>query len=461
MWRLEACMSLRSLPLDFSPAQQLFILLLLLLSSAFFSAAEISIAASRQIKLKVLADEGDERAQAIMALQSRPGQFVTAVQIGVNAVVLLAGAVGDAALSPTFQEWIGLFYKGPWTEPAATALSFLFVTGSFVLFADLLPKRLAMIAPEKLALRMVRPMRFCITLFKPMVWIFNTLSDRLISLFGLPAQRSDEVTFDDISAVVDAGAQAGVLPDTEYHLIENVFELESRLVSSAMTTRESIAYLTLQETEQELREQIAQLTHSRFLVCDEEIDRIVGYVESKDLLSRILNNEPLTLKGAPWVKPVLTIPDSLTLSEMLGQFRASREDIAIVLNEYALVVGLITLKDVMSTVMGDLVNDNQRQIVQRDNDSWLMDGLTPVESVLRVLDIEELPEDSNYETLAGFMMYSLRRMPKLTDTVTFAGYKFEVVDIDHHRIDQLLVTRLGSGNGDTVTATPTADGPDA
>ncbi|MDO5056983.1 MAG: hemolysin family protein [Lautropia sp.] len=447
--------------MDFSPAQQLFILLLLLLSSAFFSAAEISIAASRQIKLKVLADEGDERAKAIMALQTRPGQFVTAVQIGINAVILLAGAVGDAALSPTFQDWIGLFYRGPGVEPAATALSFLVVTGSFVLFADLLPKRLAMIAPEKLALHMVRPMRFCITLFKPMVWIFNTLADRLISLFGLPAQRSDEVTFDDISAVVDAGAQAGVLPDTEYHLIENVFELESRLVSSAMTTRESIAYLTLQETEQELREQIAQLTHSRFLVCDEEIDRIVGYVESKDLLSRILNNEPLTLKGAPWVKPVLTIPDSLTLSEMLSQFRASREDIAIVLNEYALVVGLITLKDVMSTVMGDLVNDNQRQIVPRDNDSWLMDGLTPVESVLRVLDIEELPEDSNYETLAGFMMYSLRRMPKLTDTVTFAGYKFEVVDIDHHRIDQLLVTRLGAHDTITAPTTQPADGPDA
>ena len=299
-----------------------------------------------------------------------------------------------------------------------------------------------MLAPERLARRLVRPLHGCIVLFKPIVWIFNTLSDKLISLFGLPAQRTDELTFDDISAVVDAGAEAGVLPDTEYHLIENVFELESRLVSSAMTTRESIAYLTLQETEQEIREQIAQLAHSRFLVCDDEIDRIVGYVESKDLLARILNDEPLTLKGAPWIKPVLTIPDSLTLSELLNHFRASREDIAIVLNEYALVVGLITLNDVMSTVMGDLVNDNQRQIVKRDDNSWLIDGLTPVETVLRVLDIEALPEDSNYETLAGFMMYSLRRMPKLTDAVTYGGYKFEVVDIDHHRIDQLLVTRL-------------------
>ena len=387
-------------------------------------------------------DEGDEHAKEILALQSRPGQFVTAVQIGINAVAILAGAVGESALGPSLRDWIEPFYKGPWLEPLTTTLSFLVVTGMFILFADLLPKRLAMLAPERLARRLVRPLHGCIVLFKPIVWIFNTLSDKLISLFGLPAQRTDELTFDDISAVVDAGAEAGVLPDTEYHLIENVFELESRLVSSAMTTRESIAYLTLQETEQEIREQIAQLAHSRFLVCDDEIDRIVGYVESKDLLARILNDEPLTLKGAPWIKPVLTIPDSLTLSELLNHFRASREDIAIVLNEYALVVGLITLNDVMSTVMGDLVNDNQRQIVKRDDNSWLIDGLTPVETVLRVLDIEALPEDSNYETLAGFMMYSLRRMPKLTDAVTYSGYKFEVVDIDHHRIDQLLVTRL-------------------
>ena len=386
-----------------SPTQQLLILLLLILCSAFFSAAEISLAASRRIKLQVMADEGDEHAKEILALQSRPGQFVTAVQIGINAVAILAGAVGESALGPSLHDWISPFYKGPWLEPLTTTLSFLVVTGMFILFADLLPKRLAMLAPERLARRLVRPLHGCIVLFKPIVWIFNTLSDKLISLFGLPAPRTDELT---------------------------------------MTTRESIAYLTLQETEQEIREQIAQLAHSRFLVCDDEIDRIVGYVESKDLLARILNNEPLTLKGAPSIKPVLTIPDSLTLSELLNHFRASREDIAIVLNEYALVVGLITLNDVMSTVMGDLVNDNQRQIVKRDDNSWLIDGLTPVETVLRVLDIEALPEDSNYETLAGFMMYSLRRMPKLTDAVTYGGYKFEVVDIDHHRIDQLLVTRL-------------------
>lgn len=425
-----------------SLSTQLLIILALIAGSAFFSISEISLAAARRLKLKVLADEGDSRAQEVLALQEKPGHFFTAIQIGVNTVAILAGIFGESALTPYFQRLLALVYTGSWLEPLAMACSFLSITSLFVVLADLVPKRLAMAAPEAVALRVVGPMQSFITLFKPMVWLFNSLSDRLITLLGLPAQRADDITFDDVYAVVDAGAQAGVLPREEYHLIGNVFELESRLVSSAMTTRESIIYFTLQESEEELRRLIAMHSHSKFLVCDDVIDRMVGYADSKDLLARIINNEPLVLKDAPWLKPVLTIPDTLTLSELLTQFRASREDFAIVLNEYALVVGLITLNDVMSTVMGDLVNTNQQQIVKRDEASWLIDGLTPVENVMRALAIEAFPDDSNYETIAGFMMYMLRKVPKLTDSVTHAGYKFEVVDIENHRIDQLLVTRL-------------------
>ncbi len=425
-----------------SLSTQLLVILALIVGSAFFSISEISLAAARRLKLKVMADEGDSRARDVLALQEKPGHFFTAIQIGVNTVAILAGIFGESALTPYFLQLLALLYTGPALGTLAMICSFLTITSLFVVLADLVPKRLAMAAPEAVALRVVKPMQACITLFKPAVWLFNSLSDHLIRLLGLPAQRTDDITFDDIYAVVDAGAQAGVLHRQEYHLIENVFELESRQVSSAMTTRESIIYFTLQESEAELRRQIALYSHSKFLVCDDVIDRMVGYADSKDLLARIISNEPLVLKDAPWLKPVLTIPDSLTLSELLAQFRASREDFAIVLNEYALVVGLITLNDVMSTVMGDLVIANQQQIVKRDDHSWLIDGLTPVENVMRALDIESFPDDSNYGTIAGFIMFSLRKVPKLTDAVTHAGYKFEVVDIENHRIDQLLVTRL-------------------
>lgn len=425
-----------------SLSSQLLIILALIGASAFFAISELSLAAARRIKLTVLADAGDPRAREVLALQEKPGHFFTAIQVGVNTVAILAGVFGESALTPYFQQALGLAFAAEQVATAGRVLSFLTITSLFIVFADLLPKRLAMLAPERFALATIGPMQFFITVFKPAVWFFNGVSDRLLKLLGLTDRRADEITFADISAVVDAGAEAGVLPRQEYHLIENVFGLETRLVPSAMTTRESIVYFTLQDSEASIREQLAQHSHSKFLVCDDVIDRVVGYADTKDLLTLLLTGKPLTPQGAPWIKPVLTVPDSLTLYELLDQFRASREDFAVVLNEYALVVGLITLNDVMSTVMGDLVIASQQQIVKRDDQSWLVDGLTPVEDVRRALEIESFPDDSSYETIAGFIMYSLRKMPKLTDWVAHGGYKFEVVDLENHRIDQLLVTRL-------------------
>lgn len=425
-----------------SLSQELLVLIALMALSAFFSIAEISLSSARRIKLHVLMENGDTRAREVLALQSRPGHFFTVVQIGLNAIAILVGIFGEASLTPYFRSVLSLAYNGPHLDTLSFLCSFLSITSIFILFADLLPKRLAIINSEQLALRVVGPMLFCIVLFKPVVWFFTTTSDWMLKLLGQPAQRVDDITTDDIHAMMDAGAEAGVLHQAEHNVIGNVFELEYRLVPSAMTTRESIIYFTLQESEEELRQLIANYSHSKFMVCDGSIDRMVGYADSKDLLLRIINNQPLTLRDAPWLKPVLTIPDSLTLSELLTQFRASREDFAIVINEYALVVGLITLNDVMSTVMGDMVQAQQQQIVKRDDESWLVDGLTAVEDVMRVLEIEQFPDDNNYETIAGFLMYMLRKVPKLTDSVMWAGYKFEVVDIENHRIDQLLVTRL-------------------
>jgi CBS domain containing-hemolysin-like protein len=265
----------------------------------------------------------------------------------------------------------------------------------------------------------------------------------LCKLFNLPSVRSDEITSDDIFAIMDAGAEAGVLQRQEHHLIENVFELESRTVPSSMSSRESIVYFMLDDTEEEIREKIATQPHSKFLVCDETIDRVVGYVDSKDVLMRLLKGQPISLRKELPVRTVMLIPDSLTLSELLERFKAGREDFAVVMNEYALVVGIITLNDVMSTVMGDLVSQSQEeQILRRDERSWLIDGMTALQDVSRALDIDEFPDDANYETIGGFMMYMLRKIPKRTDVVEYAGYKFEVVDTDNFKVDQLLVTQV-------------------
>lgn len=422
---------------------------LLIAASAFFSLAEISLAASRRLRLRRMADAGDARAEHVLRIQEQPGHYFTVVQIGLNAVAILGGVVGDGAFSPGFQQLFELWMRPEAARGWAFTASFVVVISLFLVFADLFPKRLGMSDPERLAVRMVGPMGLLITAFKPVAWLFMRSTDGLFKLLGMPMQREDNITSADILAMTEAGARAGVLAVQEQRVIANVFELDTRLVSSVMTSRDRIAWFQKDDPESVLRARIVAEPFSAYPVCDGDIDHVLGYVDAKDMFQRVLSGQPLALdQGVPLHK-ALVIPDRLSLTEVLEQFRQAREDFAIIVNEYSLVVGVITLNDVMSTVMGDLVSglDTEPQIVQRDDNSWLIDGVTPIQDVLRALDIDALPHADEYETLAGFLMVMLRRVPRRTDRVNCNGYSFEVMDVDSHRIDQVMVTRASSASG--------------
>ena len=425
------------------PIVALLLIAALIAASAFFSLSELAVAASRRVRLRQLADAGDPRAHRVLAVQDEPGDFFTAIQIGMNAVAILGGVVGEGAFSPYFTRLLHALQLDPaYVDTAATLLSFLLVTSLFILIADLFPKRLGMIAPEQVALRVVGPMQTFFRVVWPLVWFFKRLTDGLFHLFGLPERRDEAVTSDDILAMAQAGTEAGVLAATGQQVIENVFELDTRLVTSAMTPRDRIVHLLLGDSEAVIRARIEQQPHSTYVVCDGDIDHVVGYVDSKDLLSRVFNGQPIVLQGSGLIKKVLMVPERISLTEVLGQFRQAYEDFAVIVNEYSLVVGIITLNDVMSTVMGSLLAPlDDELIVQRDADSWLMDGVTPIEDVLRALNLDDLPRLDEYETLAGFMMVTLRRVPRKTDHLSFGGFRFEVMDVDSHRIDQVMVIR--------------------
>lgn len=425
------------------PIVALLLIAALIAASAFFSLSELAVAASRRVRLRQLADAGDLRARRVLAVQDEPGDFFTAIQIGMNAVAILGGVVGEGAFSPYFTRLLqAVQLDAAYVDTAATLLSFALVTSLFILIADLVPKRLGMIAPEQVALRVVGPMQTFLRVVRPLVWFFKRLTDALFQLLGLPERRDEAVTSDDILAMAQAGTEAGVLAATGQQVIENVFELDTRLVTSAMTPRDRIVHLLLGDSEAVIRARIEQQPHSTYLVCDGDIDHVVGYVDSKDLLSRVFNGQPIVLQGSGLIKKVLMVPDRLSLTEVLNQFRQAYDDFAVIVNEYSLVVGIITINDVMNTVMGSLVTQlDDEQIVQRDANSWLMDGVTPIPDVLRALDLEDLPRQDDYETLAGFMMVTLRRVPRKTDHLSFGGFRFEVMDVDSHRIDQVMVTR--------------------
>ena len=430
--------------------QSLFVIGLLIAASAFFSVSEISLAASRRLRLRQLADDGDPRAERVLRAQEQPGDYFTVVQIGQNAVAILGGIVGEGALSPHFTAFFSLWLGEPTAQTAGFFASFLVVTSLFILFSDLFPKRLGMAMPERLALHVSQPMAVCTTLLRPLVWFYSRWADALFRLFGLSSLRDDRITSDDILAMMEAGAVAGVLAAREQQVITNVFELDTRTVGSAMSPRDRIAFFLRDDLDAVIRLRIAAEPFSTYPVCEGTIDQVVGYVDAKDLFQRVLNNQPISLADDTLVRKVLIVPDRLTLAEVLEQFRQVHEDFAVIINEYSMIVGVVTLNDVMSTVMGDLVSPfDEDLIVQRDENSWLIDGVTPIEDVLRALGLDRLPHAEEYETLAGFLMVMLRRVPRRTDSVVWGGYTFEVLDVDRYRVDQVMVSRQSG----PVTAT--------
>ena len=418
---------------------KLFLIFTLVGIGAFFAISEIALASARKLKLHTLVEEGNKKAQKILDIQENSGNFFAAVQIGINAVSILGGSLGASIVGDFFQE---LEWLSP-LKPFGNIFSFLIVTCLFIEFADLLPKRIAMVYPEKIALAIIHPMLFLIFFLKPFIKIINGFASIFFKLFGMKQVRNEDVTYDDIFAVVDAGAESGILQEKEQSLIENIFELDSRWVSSIMTTRDEISYLALDDTEEELREKIMDYPHSKFLITESDIDSILGYITSKDLLpSLMLSKKSIKELIKNYRKHLLILPNTLTLSETLDRFNEAKDDFAIILNEYGLVVGLVTMKDVVNTLMGDVVfqNSEDQQIIERDEHSWLIDGVTPIEDVKKVLDrIEKFPEEDSYESIAGFLMYMLKMIPKRGAKLEFMDYQFEIVDVDNFKIDQILV----------------------
>jgi CBS domain containing-hemolysin-like protein len=398
-----------------------FVLVALILISAFFSASEIAITASRRTRLQTLADDGDAGAEHILQLKDAPGNFFTVVQIGVNAVAILAGIIGDAQVSGTLAVWLADWLPQARAERIANIVGFMIVTGLFILFADLLPKRLAVLYPERFALAIIGPMQTCLRVLRPVVWLFNGAADLFLKLFGVPTHRVEQITTEDITAMVGAGAEAGVLREHELTMIENVFELES------------------------LKRKIVGQPHAEYLVCHDDIDSVLGFIASKDILQQILSEEsPAVIRnvGKHYNKNLLVLPDTLNLSQALTRFREMHERFGAVVNEYGLVVGVVTLDDIVGAVMGDILYSGEdEQIVRRDEGSCLVDGATPVSDVKRAFDLDELPGEHQVETIAGLVIYALKRIPKKSESVDIGPLHIEVLDIDSHRIDQLLVSR--------------------
>nr|WP_305123438.1 hemolysin family protein [Roseomonas sp. GC11] len=437
----------------------LALLLILVLSGigALISLSEIAFAAARETRLRLLAEGGEPRAARFLLLRQNPAPVVTALQIVVNALGVAGGVLGEGALTPVLAPALTPVLErlgaGEWAMSAASALSFVTVTTLFILLSDLVPKRVAMAYPERVAVLTGWFPALSVRLFRPLVWLFSGLADGLMRLFGLPTGAVPEtVTPEELRATLAAGAESGALDAAEHRLIENVLALRERSVTSAMTPRDEIVFLDLKETPEAWREKVRRKPYSRYPVCEGGLDHVVGYTRAEDVLAEVLQAgvaalKPESLKPnapapGPMRRDVPSVPETLDLWEVLAQFEAQKAGFALVVSEYAVVTGLVTYKDVLAALVGGLADPfEERAILQRDADSWLVDGIAPLADVAVALGTEDLPLDGPYHTAGGFVMHKLRRVPRKADKVEAAGFVFEVMDVEGFRVNQLLVIR--------------------
>lgn len=428
----------------------ILVLILLIACNAFLALAELSIASAKRIKLMQLRDAGEARASVVLHLKDNPNSFLGIVQIGLNVVAILAGVFGEAAFNARISSALASWgMADTWLRDS---LSFTVavgaITGIFLLFGDLLPKRIAIHSPERIACALAPVLRALQKPFTPVLWLFGKLVDAILAFFNIRSHGEAAVTTDDVYAMVAAGAEAGAVDRDAHHLIQNVLSLNEKAITSAMTPRQNIVSIDVDDDEETIKTVLAEEPKARFVVTGGDIDHPIGYIDAADLLAKAINNQSLrlhrdTLKA--WgMKPILMLPDSITVLDGLDQFRNAGEDIALIANEYGVTVGLLTMNDVMAAIMGRIVEEVAREksivkMTDREN-AWLIDGMADIGDVKELFDWHSLPMEENYQTVSGFLMSLLKKWPRKADSVIWQHVKFVVVDTEGSRIDQVMAT---------------------
>lgn len=424
---------------------ELLFLLFLTLLNGVFSMSEMAVVSSRKARLQHLADEGRYGAQVALALAESPSSFLATVQIGITVIGIASGAFGEATLVGGLAEWLA---QWPLFERHARGIALTIVisgiTLASVVLGELVPKRLALLNPEGVASLVSRPMRLLATVTAPAVHGLGALTDGILNMLGLRAPANPPVTEEEIRVLMEQGAEAGVFEEHEPRMVERVFRLADLRVAGVMTPRGDMDYLDLDDPMESNVRRVIESGHSRFPVVRGGLRDIRGIALAKTLLDDALAGRPFALEKL--VKP-LFVPQTITVMDLVASFRKHRQTAALVVNEFGDTIGLVTLNDVMEALVGDVAtveDEGERDIVQRGEHSWLIDGGVTIERFKDVLQVDdELPEEGIgiYHTLAGFAMLQLDRVPKVGDRFEWGGLTFEVVDMDANRVDRLLVTR--------------------
>ncbi len=421
------------------------LLIALILLNGIFAMSEIALVTARKSRLQRMAEEGDSGARTAVQLGDNPTRFLSTIQIGITAIGLLSGIVGEAALSvPLARALAGVGLSARAGDVLATALVVAAITLFSIVIGELLPKRIGQFNPEGIARVIARPVAVLSQLARPFVYILSVSTDGLLRLLGKKATGDNDLTEEDIHAMLADGSEAGVIEKNEHEMLRNVFRMDDRPISTLMTPRSEAVFLDLDDTlEQSIAALIAS-NHSRFPVCKGGMENVVGVISAKRLLK--LYVESATGKIEENLYPAVYVPETMTGMRLLQQFRVSGVKMVFVSDEYGEVVGLVTIQNLLEALAGEFKPRDPEDVwaVQREDGSWLLDGLIPIPELMDRLALKTLPgeQKGRYNTLGGMIMLLIGNMPRTGDAAIWENWRLEVVDLDGNRVDKVLASRM-------------------
>ncbi len=433
-WRPEHIMTL-----------EIVILIILILLNGLFSMSEIAIISARKARLLQKAEEGDERARVALDLANQPNMLLSTVQIGITLVGVLSGALGGATLA---RELAHVFNQVAWIYPygqsVALGLIVLCITYLSLVVGELVPKRIALNHPERIAIRAGSPMRALASIAAPAVHLLSASTNLVLGLLRLKPSEEPPVTEEEIKILLEQGTLAGVFHEAEQEMMGRIMRLGDRRVGALMTPRKRIVWLDVNDSAEKNRRKIAKSLRSRFPVCQGRLSNVLGVIDVRDLLTRCLAGKILDIRSG--LQQPLFVLESTHVLRVMELFKESGTQVALVVDEYGTIEGLVSLTDLLESIIGDIPSmdaSEEPPVVLREDGSWLVEGMIPVDELRELLNVPKFPDraSGDYETLGGFIMNSLKRIPHAGDRFQCCGFEFEVMDMDGHRVDKVLISR--------------------
>jgi putative hemolysin len=419
---------------------EILIIFVLTLISGLFSMAEIALISARKVRLRTDAEKGDRRAAHALALAEHPDTFLSTVQVGITVIGLFMGIYSGDRLTDNVRGWLEQFDAiRPYADSIAVGLLLLLITYLSLVLGELVPKRIGLTFPERIAKRVAAPMSFISRVTMPFIYVLTFSTTLLLRLFNIKKTKESFVTEEEIKAIVSEGLEAGTVDEIEQEIVENVFEISERSILSMMTHRPDIIWLDLNDTPAAYRDKIRAETHHAYPVCAETLDDVRGTVYLHDLYLAA-GDPPL----ADLLKPALVIPESISAYQTLEKFRASRVKQGIIVDEFGSVKGLITVSDIFSAILGEnpsSEHDEYYSWQEVDGDAVLVDGRMPFTTFLERIELKAEEEENDYMTVAGFVLHQLERIPGEGDAFDWHQHRFIVQEMDGNRVSKVLIRR--------------------